>query len=127
MPSQVTVFKWLAQDEDFAKRYAHAREMQADKMADDILAIADDGINDTYIDEHGNKKTDQDVIGRSRLRVDARKWLASKMAPKKYGDRQVVDVGNADNKPFEVSDSAAALRLAAIFAAGQQRKDDDLV
>ena len=69
------------------EQYASAREAQADKLADDILSIADDGTRDTYTDAEGNERTDQDVIARSRLRVDARKWLASKMAPKKYGDK----------------------------------------
>jgi hypothetical protein len=77
--------KWLNADER-KDMYAGAREAQADKFADDIIQIADDGRNDTYETDDGTK-TDQDVIARSRLRVDARKWLASKMAPKKYGDK----------------------------------------
>lgn len=79
------------------EQYARAREAQADKMAEDILAIADDGRRDTYTDEAGVERTDQDVIARSRLRVDARKWLASKMAPKKYGDKMAI--GGADDLP----------------------------
>jgi hypothetical protein len=82
---------------DHAEQYARAREAQADKFADDILQIADDGLNDSYKDDNGNTRTDQDVIARSRLRVDARKWLASKMAPKKYGDK--LAVGGADDLP----------------------------
>jgi len=73
------------------QQYARAREAQADKLAEDILAIADDGTSDVYLDADGNERTNQDVIARSRLRVDARKWLASKMAPKKYGDKLDVD------------------------------------
>lgn len=64
-----------------------AREAQADLLAEQILQIADDGTNDTQTDDEGRVRVDQDVIARSRLRVDARKWLASKMAPKKYGDK----------------------------------------
>lgn len=69
------------------QQYARAREAQADKFAEEILAIADDGTNDTYTDANGLVRTDQEVIGRSRLRVDSRKWLASKMFPKRYGDK----------------------------------------
>lgn len=87
MPAQSTVFKWLSEQKQFSEQYARAREAQADYMADEILQIADDGKNDTYLDDEGRSRTDQDVIARSRLRVDARKWLASKMAPKKYGDK----------------------------------------
>lgn len=87
MPSQVTFFKWLAHDAELAKQYARAREAQADAMLEEILEIADDGTNDTIVDEDGHERTNQDVIARSRLRVDARKWAMSKMAPKKYGEK----------------------------------------
>lgn len=73
------------------QQYARAREAQADKFADEIIAIADDGTRDTFTDENGNERTNQEVIARSRLRVDARKWLAGKMAPKKYGDKLDVE------------------------------------
>lgn len=92
MPDKATVFRWLGQDEAFRDQYARARELQAEAMLEEILQIADDGSNDTYEDEDGNPRTEQDVIARSRLRVDARKWAMSKMAPKKYGDKLDVDV-----------------------------------
>lgn len=71
-------------------------------MAEEILEIADNGENDTYIDEHGNKRTDHDVVARSRLRVDARKWLASKMAPKRYGDKVETTVKGDNDNPLTV-------------------------
>ncbi len=101
MPSISTVMRWLGADKDFREQYACAREAQADRMAEEILQIADDGKNDKYIDEHGNERTDQDVVARSRLRVDARKWLASKMAPKKYGDKLEVSGDPAAPVLFE--------------------------
>lgn len=91
--SKGTLITWLA---GYSDQYARAREAQADKLAEDILAIADDGSNDTYQTENG-EVTNHDVIARSRLRVDARKWLAGKMAPKKYGDK--LAVGGADDLP----------------------------
>jgi hypothetical protein len=87
MPAQSTVFLWLAKHAEFSEKYARAREAQADAMLEEILEIADDGKSDKYLDGEGNERTDQDVIARSRLRVDARKWAMSKMAPKKYGDK----------------------------------------
>ncbi len=87
--------EWFARQEN-AEQYARAMELRADKMADDILQIADDGANDTYQTENG-PATNHDVIARSRLRVDARKWLAGKMAPKKYGDK--LALGGADDLP----------------------------
>ena len=47
-----------------------------------MLAIADDGLNDNYTDDDGNERTLADVIQRSKLRVDTRKWIASKLKPK---------------------------------------------
>jgi hypothetical protein len=87
MPGQRTIYQWLQKNDEFAQQYARAREAQAEHMQDEILSIADDGRNDTYEDEDGGKRVDQDVIARSRLRVDTRKWLMSKLAPKKYGEK----------------------------------------
>jgi hypothetical protein len=86
MPSQTAVFNWLAKYPDMLEKYARARESQADVLFDEILEIADEGKRDTYIDENGVERTDHDVVARSRLRVDARKWMAGKLRPKKYGD-----------------------------------------
>jgi hypothetical protein len=85
-----TLCGWLASSEH-AEQYLRAREAQADHFAAEILSIADERSNDTYTDSDGIKRTDHDAIARSRLRVEARKWLASKMYPKKYGDRVAVD------------------------------------
>ena len=87
MPTRKSFFEWVDKDPSIRVKYEFAIQLRADGLADDILQIADDGLNDTYQDEDGNTRTDQDVIARSRLRVDARKWLASKMAPKRYGDK----------------------------------------
>jgi hypothetical protein len=103
MPCQTTVFKWLAADKDFAQQYARAREAQADAMLEEILAIADEGKNDTWTDDDGVVHTDHDVIARSRLRVDARKWAMSKMAPKRYGEKVTQELSGPDGGPIPVS------------------------
>ncbi len=81
MPSASMVFRWLRQHETFRDQYAIAKDDQADALADEILEIADDG---------------QEDVNRSRLRVDARKWVAARLKPKKYGDRQTI-AGDAEN------------------------------
>lgn len=91
-PSMVTVFKWLRDFPSFAKQYALAKEMQAEALADEIIEIADDGTNDWMMVNRGDNEawvTNGEALQRSRLRVDARKWAASKLLPKKYGDRLV--------------------------------------
>ncbi|HQR98149.1 MULTISPECIES: terminase small subunit protein [unclassified Polaromonas] len=97
MPAISSVFQWLSLHKEFAEQYARAREVQADTLFDEILEIADNGLNDTYTDEQGNVRTDQDVIARSRLRVDSRKWMAGKLRPKVYGDK--LALGGADDLP----------------------------
>lgn len=92
MPSAATVCRWLADNASFREQYASAREAQADTLADEILDIADDGTNDwmerkTADGEVVRLEYNGDAVQRSRLRVDARKWYASKLAPKKYGDK----------------------------------------
>jgi len=87
MPASSTIFKWLSEQKTFSEQYTRAREAQMEVMAQEIIDIADDGSNDTYVDDDGNMRTEHDVINRSRLRVDARKWLMSKLAPKKYGEK----------------------------------------
>ena len=89
MPNKATVLRWLADatHTDFRDRYARAREMQADALFDEALAIADDGSGDWVTDKDGKKTLDHEHVQRSRLRVDTRKWAAGKLAPKKYGDK----------------------------------------
>lgn len=87
MPSRDAVHTWLDTKPGFADKYVRARLLQADKYAEEIIAIADDGTRDKTVDAEGNEIVDHDHIQRSKLRVDARKWAASKLAPKKYGDK----------------------------------------
>ena len=100
MPSRYSVNRWLATNPEFRNQYAHAREEQADVYVEQIIEIADDGLNDTYLDDEGNTKVDHDVIARSKLRVDARKWVASKLAPKKYGDKITQEITGVDGAPI---------------------------
>jgi len=83
MPERPTVLNWLSDDEKFRKDYATAREAGLDAMAEEIIDLSDDARGD--IDEDG--RPNHAAVNRSRLQVDARKWIMSKIAPKKYGDR----------------------------------------
>jgi len=100
MPAMSSVFLWLQKHPEFSEQYTRAREAQADALADDILEISDDARND-WMERHGEDSRGWQVNGehiqRSRLRVESRKWIASKLKPKKYGDK--VAVGGADDLP----------------------------
>src|SRR5216683_5843477 len=63
-----------------------AREEQADKLFREIIEIADDASGDYVTTSEGKRIVDHENIQRSRLRVDARKWAAARLAPRKYGD-----------------------------------------
>ncbi len=71
MPAKRTIFNWLRTNEEFLHQYETAKGEAADSMTDDMLDISDNLTGDTQ---------------RDRLRVDTRKWVASKLKPKKYGD-----------------------------------------
>jgi hypothetical protein len=92
MPNASTIIRW-AETEPFSQQYARAREIGYSLLAEDLLAIADDGTGDSWVDDEGQVRTNNDVIARSRLRVDTRKWMLSKMLPKVYGEK--VDVNHA--------------------------------
>lgn len=101
MPAEATVRLWVVDDrEGFSAQYARAREAQADYWAEQIIEIADDGSHDVISDGDGNERTNQEVIARSRLRVDTRKWLMARMAPKRYGDKITQEVTGADGSPL---------------------------
>lgn len=96
MPAASTVFLWLRDDTAFSEQYARAKEAQVEALVDDILDIADDGSNDWM----ERKSADGQNVGwqengeamrRSQIRIDARKWLAGKLKPKKYGDKLDVE------------------------------------
>jgi hypothetical protein len=118
MPDQTTVYRWLRDDEDFRQRYTRAREDQAEFYLDEIIAISDDTTHDTKHTDSG-EQPNSEWISRSRLRVDARKWAMSKLAPKKYGDK--LDVTTAGESMNLTHDQAKA-RFAALLAEAEANK-----
>lgn len=102
MPDLSTFYVWLKEDEEKSKHYAYSTEVRADMIFEDILKIADENANDTYIDEDGKEKVNKDVVNRARLRIDARKWMLSKMIPKKYGDSSKLTLEGGE-KPIQIS------------------------
>jgi hypothetical protein len=108
MPVQSTVYLWLSRFSEFSEMYTKAREDQADTLADEIQAIADD-MPMQKVDKDGGTSFDSAYIQWMRLRVDARKWVAAKLKPRKYGDR-VTMAGDEDN-PLKVEASIEAKGL----------------
>lgn len=89
MPAISAVFRWLGKYPEFEDQYVRAREEQAETFADEIVAISDEQETEVVTAEGGKTLVvyDKTAVARNRLRVDARKWVASKLKPKKYGDK----------------------------------------
>lgn len=104
MPSKATVFKWLGKHEEFADQYTRARESQADALFDEILHIADTPqIGQKSVSKAtGLEITEADMIEHRRLQVDARKWMAGKLRPKKYGEKITQEHTGPDGGPVIV-------------------------
>lgn len=83
MPSRQTVFNWMRTHKGFLDQYARAKQESADAMAEDILTIAE--VTVEMVQE--NPEVAGPIVQAQRLHVDAKKWLMSKMKPKKYGDQ----------------------------------------
>lgn len=109
MPSVPAVLGWCERDPAWSERYARARRIGLDVMAEQAIAIADDA--------------SLDPAGR-RVAVDARKWFLSKLRPDKYGDRSGLEISGPGGGAVQVEVSAAkqalAARLDQIAASGQQ-------
>ena len=101
MPSWRTVYDWINADPSLDSRVAYARDLGFEAIAEDILDIADDT---PAISEH---------VQRSKMRIDTRLKLLACWSPKRYGNKQTVDVGNKENETLKIQSNAenAALTL----------------
>lgn len=86
MPDKASVFRWLDAHETFRDQYARAREQQAEHYAEELIEIVDS----------------ENDPARARVRMDARKWAASKLAPKKYGDKVEQTVKGDPDAPLRI-------------------------
>lgn len=96
--SYTSIKRWLRDNAEFCTQYEKAKQEQCDFLADEIIAIADNRDGDLLSTEFGQTGNSTNVQ-RARLQIDARKWVASKLKPKKYGDRlDVTTDGEKINK-----------------------------
>ena len=104
LPSQRTLYRRLEADEEFRQRYARARDMQADTLFDEILQIADDGRNDWMERKSAENPgwiENGEALRRSEIRINARKWMAGKLRPKVYGEKQTTTLENPDGSAVQ--------------------------
>jgi hypothetical protein len=112
MPARQTVHQWRMRIPAFNDLYARAREIGMESMGDDLLVIADDDTGD--LDDDGRPNSAN--VQRSRLQVDARKFLMSKLAPKVYGDRVEHNHGGEIGHTVTLSDRERMRRLISFTA-----------
>lgn len=87
MPSMQTFWRWLRENPAFREQYARAKQEAADALVEEMLDIADDASGDYVEDAQGRLRFNSENVQRARLRIDTRKWIASKLKPQRYGER----------------------------------------
>lgn len=92
-----TFLDWVAADEILADHYTRAREVMLEKIADETMEIADAPVGST-----DSGATDSGAVAKQRLQVDTRKWLLSKLAPKKYGEKVETALVGSDGGPVKI-------------------------
>jgi hypothetical protein len=122
MPSTRTFYKWLESDELLVKQYARACELRAENLFDEIIDIADDSSGDIKYDKDGNPYLDNEFVQRSRVRIDARKWVLGKLNPKKFSDKVTLQ-GDADN-PIQSKLTIEVLPASGRIASSESDIDD---
>ena len=95
--SSQTFFIWVSGSDENSKQYARATNIRADLLFDEIIDISDNQGND-IIEVDGIETTNHNAIQRNRLQIDARKWVLSKMNPKKYGEKSEIDLTTGGEK-----------------------------
>ena len=91
MPSYQLVMLMLRNNPEFRSMYEKAVESRADRLAEEIIELADQEMPEGLEGPMASAWVQQ-----KRMQVDARKWVASKLKPKTYGDR--IDVAVTDNR-----------------------------
>ncbi len=90
LPALTTFLDWVSKDEVLSKQYARAMDAREFLIFEEMFEIADDAKNDYMTKRIAGQEVEvvnPEVVQRSRLRIDTRKWALSKMNPKKYGDK----------------------------------------
>ena len=97
MPDKTTVNLWRYKHPEFSTCYAKAKLVQADLLAEEMMDIADDSSRDARLDSDGNELINSEFVARSRLKIDTRKFLATKLLPKQYGNHAAEDKSTSES------------------------------
>jgi hypothetical protein len=120
MPAMQTFWRWLREIAAFREQYARAKQEAADALVEEMLDIADDATGDYAEDEQGRIRFNSENVQRSRLKIETRKWIASKLKPQRYGERLDLQHGVQTENPL------AALIQACQGSSLKVRSDEEL-
>jgi hypothetical protein len=107
-----TFIRWVGENKELADKYARAREDLIERMAQEIMEIADSPVPTT-----DSGATDSGAVQDKRVRIDTRKWLLSKLAPKKYGDK--LELSGDANNPITIA------KIERVVVDGQAKRIED--
>jgi hypothetical protein len=99
LPSYSSFMTWISASKEFLEKYQVAIDIRTEIRAEEITDIADEDPR-TYIDANGAVRIDPAFIAMQKNRMDARKWEASKLKPKKYGEKLNVEATGKDGAPL---------------------------
>lgn len=92
MPNSDTLYNWINKYPEFAERYRKAKAEYAEAMAEKLLDIADEAT--------------PEMVAVAKLRVETRKWILARLAPKKYGDRTQIELTGDADAPVQINMTA---------------------
>ena len=126
MPAFQKVYEWMGRDQDLSGAIARAREIGYDKMAEEVLQIADTPMMGQIqtMDDKGSTIRTEDMLGHRKLQIETRLKLLAKWNPKKYGDR-VALAGDAEN-PLKVDVEAKSLFDSILQSMELKKKQESL-
>lgn len=120
-PHPAVWLRWVDADEELSIAYAHARDVGADAIAEEALAIIDaepERVIDVDADgKTSSKRIDSAAVAWAKNRAEMRLKLLAKWNPKKYGDKQMHELGNKDGEKFKVEGTLAPDQLAELTGA----------
>lgn len=96
LPQPSTIYEWLYDQPSFSEQYLEARRYQASVLADNLLDLPSE--IKSFEDKEGNERIDSGILGKAKLEYEVIKWHAGKMAPRIFGDKQVIEQTTAENE-----------------------------
>lgn len=119
MPSRRDLMRFLYKDEKALEMYYHAREMQMEAFAEEALSVANDDSQDYSIDDKGRRISHNDVVQRARLKIETMWRTMSRMAPRRFGEKNFTEIQGNPNQPVVLSVVTGVPRHAGSLVRGE--------